>query len=536
MKKVLTVFILALSLVVSLVPAGVFASAVETSLEAELGGHYGNYCTLQAGKSKTVQFCVGKDDGSGLSFDTKIPAAKDDFAVYDESGEKTADVKLTPLKNGKMKITPDSSIGMKTTFEIKYIGSEYEFSAGDSFELIVTASASSVKAIKNSSVSGLAAGSDQNGIRISFEGMKNVDGYKIYRSTKKSSGYKLVANVCKNKFADGASLKKGTRYYYKVRGYAENSGEAVYSRYSGAVSAKARVSLGKATAKSVTAVHLNSHDKSMLNEAYIFGVSDKIKFRYNATQKADMLNNLQYAFLIGDYELGFAYKSKAKARAASDMIFDLLCGEEYDGVYADLFCAYNNAVLVSEITREHGMYCVYISVKNASLTDEEIFSNQKKAVAKIKEIAAELREEGKIKSGMSQKEIAEVYYDYISGTEVDYFSGDETVLSKGLCMQEDTPYAFLFENRASCLGHTATYNQFLHYEGIEAYGVANWLGSVEGENGHIISYVVCDGEEYFTDTTNNIPLTDQKEIEKYLVFRDGSLERVRSVAGKQGIN
>lgn len=217
---------------------------IATSLQANLGGdYYGNCCTLQAGRSKDVQFYVGEDDGNDLSFNTKIPATKEDFAVFGESGEKTADVELTPLEDGKMRITPSSSISRKTTFEIKYIGSEYEFSAGDYFELTVTAS--SAKAIKNSSISGLTAKPGKSGIVISFKKMKNADGYKIYRSTKKSSGYKLIASVTKNKLSDCKSLKKGTRYYYKVRGYVKTTGTAtVYSRYSSVVSAKSKVTLG----------------------------------------------------------------------------------------------------------------------------------------------------------------------------------------------------------------------------------------------------------------------------------------------------
>ena len=102
-------------------------------------------------------------------------------------------------------------------------------------------------------------------------------------------------------------------------------------------------------------------------------------------------------------------------------------------------------------------------------------------------------------------------------------------------MTEDTPYAFLFDSMASCLGHTATYNQFLHYEGIQAYGANNWFSQVEGENGHIISYIICDGQEYFTDTTNHLPMMDQKSIERHLIFANGSLERVRKTAEKEQI-
>ena len=142
-----------------------------------------------------------------------------------------------------------------------------------------------------------------------------------------------------------------------------------------------------------------------------------------------------------------------------------------------------------------------------------------------------MREKGKIKEDMTQKEIAQVYYEYVSNAKVGHleFAGNE--LESGICMTEDTPYAFLFDRMASCLGHTATYNQFLHYEGIQAYGASNWFGQVGDENGHIISYIVCDGQEYFTDTTNHLPLMDQKSIEKHLIFRNGSLQRVRKTAG-----
>ena len=110
------------------------------------------------------------------------------------------------------------------------------------------------------------------------------------------------------------------------------------------------------------------------------------------------------------------------------------------------------------------------------------------------------------------------------------------LLESCICMTEDTPYAFLFDRMESCLGHTATYNQFLHYEGIQAYGASNWFSQVGGgENGHIISYIICDGQEYFTDTTNHLPLMDQKSIEKHLIFRNGSLERVRKTDEEEQI-
>lgn len=54
----------------------------------------------------------------------------------------------------------------------------------------------------------------------------------IYRSTKKSSGYKKVATVSGTKYTD-KKVKKGKRYYYKVKALRGNNGKSgiAYSAY-----------------------------------------------------------------------------------------------------------------------------------------------------------------------------------------------------------------------------------------------------------------------------------------------------------------
>ena len=79
-------------------------------------------------------------------------------------------------------------------------------------------------------------------VTVKWNRISGATGYKIYRSTKKSSGYKCIATVKKGstKSLVNKNLKKGKHYYYKVRAYVKVSGKYIYSSYSSARSAKAK--------------------------------------------------------------------------------------------------------------------------------------------------------------------------------------------------------------------------------------------------------------------------------------------------------
>ena len=59
-----------------------------------------------------------------------------------------------------------------------------------------------------------------------------VEGYEIWKSTKHSSGYKKAFTTEKMSYKNTKGLKKGTRYYYKVRAIAYVEGEKITSDWS----------------------------------------------------------------------------------------------------------------------------------------------------------------------------------------------------------------------------------------------------------------------------------------------------------------
>ena len=95
---------------------------------------------------------------------------------------------------------------------------------------------SAVKSVKTSlgKVSSLKLETGKAKATVKWSKVKGASGYKIYRSTKKSSGFKCVKTVKSGttvKYVN-KNLKKGQDYYYKVRAYRTVDGKNVYGAYS----------------------------------------------------------------------------------------------------------------------------------------------------------------------------------------------------------------------------------------------------------------------------------------------------------------
>ncbi len=91
-------------------------------------------------------------------------------------------------------------------------------------QLTVKASSTASKAAMNLTWSSSSSVLDIDSVQI--------DGYELWKSTSKTSGYQLLKSTTGKKFKNTSNIKKGTRYYYKVRAYREIGGQKIYSPWS----------------------------------------------------------------------------------------------------------------------------------------------------------------------------------------------------------------------------------------------------------------------------------------------------------------
>ncbi len=79
-------------------------------------------------------------------------------------------------------------------------------------------------------------------VTVSWKKVSGASGYVVYRSAKKSSGFRAVRTIKKGSTVryTNTKLKKGRRYYYKVRAYMTVNGKKVYGRYSAVKSIRAK--------------------------------------------------------------------------------------------------------------------------------------------------------------------------------------------------------------------------------------------------------------------------------------------------------
>ena len=146
---------------------------------------------------------------------------------------------LTKYKDVDASQTSFTDKGLKTGASYKYAVSALAAAGEETLEGAKSGSIS-VKPVPGKTSVKLSAGKKK--ITVKWKKVSGASGYVIMRSAKKSSGYKMVKTVRKGSAVSftNKKLKKGKKYFYKVRAYRNVDGKKVYGAYSAVRSAKAK--------------------------------------------------------------------------------------------------------------------------------------------------------------------------------------------------------------------------------------------------------------------------------------------------------
>lgn len=202
------------------------------------GGTYVDFITLP-GRAKNIKITAEADNTSKISWEgTGNPT----YEVYLYNNE-LSDYEIIGTTTEKYLTIDNEKIS--SDYQIKII-SYIEMDG----EKIYSEEAIYTKGIVPVAPEKLTISQAQNGFKIIWSKVDGVQGYKIYRSTSKSSGYTEIASVDNTQISyEDKGLTTGTTYYYKIRAYNEATGSTYYSPYT---EIKSRIMVKMPTGVSVT--------------------------------------------------------------------------------------------------------------------------------------------------------------------------------------------------------------------------------------------------------------------------------------------
>ncbi len=259
-------------------------------------------------------------------------------------------------------------------------------------------------------------------------------------------------------------------------------------------------------------------DKTLLNNSKDFGLPENMKWYSNPTKLSEHYSNMLYAFLIGSYEF-FIYNKQEIV-----IVFPETVLKKVGLIHGDLVGAYCNVDWL-----QYGIGC-FDSYENKGYiggvdwnpstfgpSEKEVFAQEIEAYLKAKEIIKTLHDNGKLKDTMTEKERADVIYNYLLTYGVKNGEGGDDGWKNGKNMLYDSVYSCLIAKKADCNGRASAYTMLLNIEGIEAVNY--------NSKGHVITRFKADEKSYISDWGNKLGTVEEgQSLADWVTFDDSQKE------------
>lgn len=201
-----------------------------------------------------------------------------------------------------------------------------------------------------------------NSLSIKWNKVKNAKKYEVYRSTKKTSGYKKIKSLNSTSFVD-KKLKTGKTYYYKVRAVSENR-KSQYTKPKSKKPVPNSVTSFKAKQAGYNSIKL-SWKKSKGANRYIIYRSTKEKSGYKRikTTTSNTFTDKKLSTGRTYYYKVIAYKDKIKGKEA---ITSAKTKPDKVSDFKAVLSGTNNVKLTWKKTSGAGSYYIYRSEDKGS--------------------------------------------------------------------------------------------------------------------------------------------------------------------------
>ena len=195
-----------------------------------------DYCTDDNIKSTAL-------DSTELAYDAKVSDLENDLsdAKVRHARELMVKIPANPAyaKRADVEAARAYYDSLKLKEQLQVVGTPAYKAFLDAEEALGINAKASVKELKITTKSTAKKGSIT--VKWTVKGDASaVDGYEVWKSTKQSKGFKKAITTKKTTYKNTKGLKKGTRYYYKVRAYKVVDGTKITSDWSNKAYRKAK--------------------------------------------------------------------------------------------------------------------------------------------------------------------------------------------------------------------------------------------------------------------------------------------------------